>query len=141
MFGNRITLFKLFGFAVRVDASWVVLAVLVTWSLAKGLFPYYYRNLPEMTYWWMGIAGAFGLFVSIIFHELSHSLVARQYGLPIGGITLFIFGGVAEMEEQPVNAKTEFMMAVFGPVSSLVLAGVMLASIPMGTHMPGRCRF
>ena len=135
MFGNRITLFKLFGFAVRVDASWVVLAVLVTWSLAKGLFPYYYRNLPEMTYWWMGIAGAFGLFVSIIFHELSHSLVARQYGLPIGGITLFIFGGVAEMEEQPVNAKTEFMMAVFGPVSSLVLAGVMFGLNTYGyTH-------
>jgi Zn-dependent protease/CBS domain-containing protein len=124
MFGKSITLFKLFGFAVRVDISWAVLAVLVTWSLAKGLFPYYIPGMPGAVYWWMGIVGALGLFLSIILHELSHSLIARRYGLPIGGITLFIFGGVAEMEEQPESAKTEFLMAVAGPLSSIVIAAV-----------------
>jgi Zn-dependent protease len=122
MFGNRITLFKLFGFAVRVDMSWVVLAVLVTWSLAKGRFPSTLNETyPQSYYWLMGAAGAIGLFASIIFHELSHSLVAKQYGLPISGITLFIFGGVAEMEDQPENAKTELLMAAAGPASSVLL--------------------
>jgi Zn-dependent protease len=70
----------------------------------------------------MGVLGALGLFLSIIFHELCHSLVARQYGLNMKGITLFIFGGVAEMDEEPASARAEFMMAVAGPVSSIALA-------------------
>ncbi|HED00594.1 MAG TPA: CBS domain-containing protein [Proteobacteria bacterium] len=122
MFGKRITLFRLLGFEVRIDLSWVVIAVLITWSLALRLFPGYYKGLSKTTYWWMGIAGALGLFVSIIFHELCHSLVARRYGLPMKGITLFIFGGVAEMDEEPPSAKAEFMMAAAGPLSSIVLS-------------------
>jgi Zn-dependent protease/CBS domain-containing protein len=124
MFGKRITLFKLLGFEVRVDISWIVIAVLITWSLAKGFFPYYYPDLSETAYWWMGIAGAMGLFLSVVLHELSHSLVARRYGLTMKGITLFIFGGVAEMPEEPHNPKTEFLMAVAGPASSLALGAV-----------------
>jgi len=134
MFGNRITLFRLFGFDVRVDASWVVLAVLVTWSLAKGWFPSTLKETyPDSYYWLMGAAGAIGLFASIIFHELSHSLVAKQYGLPISGITLFIFGGVAEMEDQPQSAKVEFLTAAAGPVSSLVLALIFYVINMIGT--------
>jgi Zn-dependent protease len=121
MFGKRITIFKLFGFEVRVDLSWLVIAVLVTWTLSKGLFPHYYEGLSRTAYWWMGVAGALGLFISIIFHEFCHSLVARRYGLPMKGITLFIFGGVAEMSEEPDSAKTEFLMAIAGPVSSILL--------------------
>ena len=89
MFGKRITLFKLFGFSVRIDISWLIIVILITWSLALGLFPHYYKDLSKTTYWLMGATGALGLFVSIIFHELCHSLVARRYGLPIKGITLF----------------------------------------------------
>jgi Zn-dependent protease/predicted transcriptional regulator len=122
MFGARMKLFKLFGFEVRIDASWIVIAVLVTWSLAAGLFPYLYPGLSRQTYWTMGVVGALGLFISIIAHEFCHSLVARQYGMAMKGITLFIFGGVAEMGEEPPTARAEFMMAIVGPLSSMAIA-------------------
>jgi Zn-dependent protease len=125
MFGRSISLFKIFGFEIKVDLSWLILAALITWSLAKGLFPEYYKDLPQASYWWMGAAGAVGLFMSIIVHELTHSLVARRYGISMKEITLFIFGGVAHMEEDPPHPKAEFMIAVVGPVSSFCLAGLM----------------
>lgn len=121
MLGKSITLFKLFGFEIRIDVSWFILALLIVWSLAQGLFPVYFKNLSAQTYWWMGVAGALGLFVSIVFHELCHSLVARRYGLPVKGITLFIFGGVAQMEDEPPSAKAEFFMAIAGPLSSILI--------------------
>jgi Zn-dependent protease/CBS domain-containing protein len=136
MFGKRIPLFKLFGFKVNVDASWLILAVLVTWSLAKGLFPYYFTGFSNSTYWWMGIAGALGLFMSIIFHEFCHSLVARQFGMPMKGITLFIFGGVAEMESEPTSPKAEFLMAIAGPLASILL-GVVFYLVHIGATSAG----
>ncbi|GAB4377997.1 MAG: site-2 protease family protein [Calditrichia bacterium] len=75
----------------------------------------------------MGVGGALGLFVSIIFHELSHSLVARTQGLPIKGITLFIFGGVAEMHKELENARAELLMAIAGPIASIIMGGVFFA--------------
>ena len=122
MFGKRISLFKILGFEVKLDFSWFILAILITWSLAKGFFPHYFKDLPNATYWWMGVAGALGLFISIVLHELSHSLVARSYGIPMKGITLFIFGGVAEMDDEPPSPKAEFLMAVVGPLASMVIA-------------------
>jgi Zn-dependent protease/CBS domain-containing protein len=121
MFGKRLRLFKILGFEVRVDASWLLIAILVIWSLAVGVFPREFRGLPTGDYWWMGVAGAFGLFGSIVFHELCHSLVANHYQLPMRGITLFIFGGVAEMGGEPQSPKIEFLMAIAGPISSIVL--------------------
>jgi Zn-dependent protease/predicted transcriptional regulator len=128
MFGKGIRIFRLFGFDVRVDASWILIAVLLTWSLATGVFPHYVSGLTTSTYWWMGVIGMLGLFASVVLHELSHSLVARRFGLPIKGITLFIFGGVSEMEDEPANAKTEFFMALAGPASSIVIGIVCLAA-------------
>jgi Zn-dependent protease len=122
MFTKRYPLFKLLGFEVKIDLTWLILAILVTASLAQGLFPILYEGLTVETYWLMGIAGTLGLFFSIVFHELAHSLVARQFGFPIKGITLFIFGGVAEMDEEPPSAKSEFYMAIVGPIASFVLA-------------------
>ena len=122
MFKHKITLFKLLGFTVSVDASWVIILFLVVWSLAEGIFPDFYPDLADQTYWMMGLIGAIGLFISIIIHEFSHSLVARRYGLEIRGITLFIFGGVAEMKEEPNSPKTEFFMAIAGPIASLMLS-------------------
>jgi Zn-dependent protease len=122
MFGKRITLFKLLGFEVKIDTSWLIIAALIAWSLSSGFFPYQYEGLSAQTYLMMGIAGVLGLFASIIFHELSHSIVARRFGIPMKGITLFIFGGVAEMDKEPPSAKAEFWMALAGPVSSILIA-------------------
>jgi len=122
MFGRSVSLFKIFGFEIKIDLSWLILAALITWSLATGLFPEYYKGLPPAAYWWMGAAGAVGLFLSIVFHELAHSLVARNYGISMKGITLFIFGGVAEMEDDPPNPRAEFFMAIVGPLSSAAIS-------------------
>ncbi len=121
MFGKKIKLFKIFGFEVGIDWSWIILAILIAWSLSVGFFPFRFKNLSTETYWLMGIVGALGLFFSIIFHEMCHSLVARKYGMPMKGITLFIFGGVAEMGEEPPTPKAEFMMAMIGPISSIAI--------------------
>ena len=115
-------LFRIFGFDIKLNLTWLMLALLITWTLGAGLFPADYPGLSPRTYWWMGVAGAIGILFSIVFHELSHSLVARRFGLRIRGITLFIFGGVAEMEEEPASPKVEFLMAVAGPLASLLLA-------------------
>lgn len=128
-------LFRLFGFDVKLNLTWLLLALLITWTLAAGLFPASYPELTQDVYWWMGLAGAVGILFSIVFHELSHSLVARYYGLQIKGITLFIFGGVAEMQEEPVSPRVEFLMAVAGPVASVLLALVFFLFERMVTAM------
>jgi Zn-dependent protease/predicted transcriptional regulator len=132
MFGRRIPLFKLLGFEVRIDLSWIIIAALVTWSLADGLFPFWYPDLTSETYWLMGVVGALGLFVSIVAHEFCHSLVARRFGMPMKGITLFIFGGVAEMGDEPPTAKAEFLMAIVGPLSSIAIGAVFYGIYRMG---------
>lgn len=134
MFGRGIRLFKVFGFSVEVDASWLIIAALVTWTLATGYFPVYAPHLSEATYWWMGAAGAGGLFVSIVLHELSHSLVARRYGLEMRGIRLFIFGGVAQMDEEPRSPLAEFMMAIAGPIASVLIAAASFGLYYLGTR-------
>jgi Zn-dependent protease len=122
MFNKRVKLFSLFGFEVRLDASWIILAILVAWSLSVGLFPVHFTGLSTETYWIMGVVGALGLFLSIIVHEMAHSLVARKYGMPMKGITLFIFGGMAEMGDEATSPKGEFLMAIVGPISSFAIA-------------------
>ena len=136
VFTKRVPLFTLLGFQVSIDLSWIILALLVTWSLAAGLFPALYPDLAPATYWWMGLAGMLGLVFSIVVHEFAHSLVARHYDMPIKGITLFIFGGVAEMDQEPTSAKAEFWVAIVGPIASfIVAAGFQLLAI--GTDAAG----
>ncbi|MGM0483849.1 MAG: site-2 protease family protein, partial [Candidatus Krumholzibacteriota bacterium] len=81
MFGRKITLFSIMGFDIRIDLSWLIIVVLISWSLAVAVFPSRLEGQSEFVYWIMGIAGAAGLFASVTFHELSHSIVARRYGL------------------------------------------------------------
>ena len=113
--------FSLFGFDVYVDASWLLLAVLITWSLAVGVFPSIDPGLTSAAYWSMAVVATVGLLFSIVFHEMSHAAVAQGFGMPIRGITLFIFGGVAEMHSEPTSALSEFLMALAGPIASAVL--------------------
>ncbi len=139
MFEHRLTLFELFGFKVHVDASWLLLAVLVVWSLARFYFPAVLPDHSEATYLFMGIAGLIGLGFSIVVHELAHSLVARRFDMPIRGITLFVFGGVAEMEDEPTSAKGELLMALAGPAMSLFVSIVfsVLAGLAAGPEGAG----
>jgi Zn-dependent protease len=104
-----------------------------------GVFPASLPGLDSGTYWLMGAAGALGLFLSIVFHEMWHSIIDRRYGLAMDGITLFIFGGVAEMKTEPADPPSEFWMAVAGPISSVCLAGGfwMLASGLTLAHLVG----
>jgi len=129
-------LFRLFGFPIRIDLSWFIIVVLVTWSLAVGLFPRLFPGLEGGQYWAMGVAGALGLFVSILLHELAHALVARRFGLRMRGITLFIFGGVAEMVDEPPSAKAEFWVAVAGPVASVLIAAGCFGLETLGEGWP-----
>jgi Zn-dependent protease len=122
MFGRGFRLFNLMGFEIRLHSSWLILAVLVIWSLAGGYFPYKFPGYTAADYLLMAAGGLAGLFFSIIIHEFAHSVVARHYGIPMNGITLFIFGGVAEMGDEPPNAKSEFLMAIAGPLTSFLIA-------------------
>ena len=122
MFGKSINLFRIFGFAIRIDPSWFIVAGLVTWQFATLALPFWAPGLPAATYWLTGVLAALGYFVSVVLHELSHSLVARRFGLEMRGITLFIFGGVAEMPGEPPTAQAEFLVAAAGPAASFALA-------------------
>jgi Zn-dependent protease/predicted transcriptional regulator len=132
MFGKAVTLFHLFGFRVRVDASWLIIAALVTWSLAEGFFPQIAPELGAGRYWIMAVAGTIILFLSIIAHEFAHALVARRFGIPMRGITLFIFGGVAEMDDEPPSAKAELSMAIAGPIMSVLISALFFVLAMMG---------
>ena len=124
MFKNAVQLFEIFGFKLKVDPSWLLIAALIVWSLSTSYFPGVLPGETSTVYTSLGIIAMLGMFVSLILHELSHSVVARSYGLKVGGITLFIFGGVAELEEEPHDPKSEFQIAIAGPLMSLFLAGV-----------------
>lgn len=136
MFNRAIPLFRLMGFPIRLDPSWFIIFFLIVWSLSVAVFPVNYPNLAGATYWTMGIIGALGLFVSVILHELGHAVVARSYGLPIRGITLFIFGGVAELQDEPQSAKVEFFVAIAGPFVTLLIAALTYGLALLGQNWP-----
>jgi len=116
------------GIPIRIHYTlWFVFA-LIAWSLAVGYMPQQYPGLGVLTYWAIGIASAIILFASILIHELSHSYVAKKNGLPIGRITLFFFGGVSEMTEEPQDPELEVRMAAAGPLMSFLIAAIIGAA-------------
>ena len=119
---KQIELIRIFNIPIKLDLSWFIIVAFISWTLALGYFPHKYPDLDKSIYWIMGISSALLLFVSVLLHELSHSIVAKKNNIPIKGITLFIFGGVAEMTEEPTTAKSEIKMASAGPVCSGALA-------------------
>jgi Zn-dependent protease/CBS domain-containing protein len=122
MFSNAVKIFSLNGFDIKVDPSWLIIASLVTWSLSQQYFPSVLPGASSGTYMMMALIGMLGLFASLLLHELAHSVVARQLGVPIKSITLFIFGGMAELEAEPTSARVEFWVALAGPLMSFCLA-------------------
>lgn len=109
------------GIPIRIHASWFLVFLFVTWSLATGYLPGALPGLSELRYWGMGAVAALLLFLSVLLHELGHSYVAQRYRIPIGQITLFLFGGIAQMRKEPPSPKAEFLIAMAGPLVSFVL--------------------
>ena len=112
------------GFDIRIDTSWLVIFFLVFWSLARGVFPDQYPELTSGAHTTMGLVGSLLFFVSLLIHELSHAVVARSKSIPVEGITLFIFGGMAHTSREPDTPRDELLIAGVGPLTSLALAGL-----------------
>ena len=115
---------RLLGIPVVVHSSWFIALFVLSWSLALAYYPEQARGLSSGTYWWMGIISALLLFASVLVHELAHALVARRYGVRTRSITLFMFGGVAQIAAEPPTADAELAIAAAGPAMSYVLAGL-----------------
>jgi Zn-dependent protease len=119
---QNISLGRILGIPITLDLSWFLVFGLLTWSLATSVFPAEFRRWPATLYWIVGAATALMLFVSVLLHELGHSMVARRYRIVVRRITLFFFGGVAEIGSEPPSALAEFWIALAGPAVSLALA-------------------
>lgn len=119
---NSFQIGKLFGIGIKIDYTWFVIFALISWTLGSHYFPQLYPLWSHTIYWIMAILTAVIFFASIIAHELAHSLVSRSKGIPVRSITLFIFGGVAEISDEPKKPGSEFWMAIAGPLTSLVIA-------------------
>lgn len=119
---HTISIGRIFGIPIGLDYSWFVIFALITWTLASSYYPSEFKGWPELTYWVTGAATALMLFVSVLLHELGHSVVALRYGISVRSITLFLFGGVAQIEQEPPSPVSEFFIALAGPLVSLVLA-------------------
>jgi Zn-dependent protease/predicted transcriptional regulator len=115
---------RILGIPVRIHYTLWLVFLLIAWSLASGYMPRQYPGLDVVTYWAIGVASALLLFVSVLVHELAHSYIAKKNGLPITRITLFFFGGVSEIGEEPKNPRLEVRMAAAGPLTSFVIAGI-----------------
>ncbi len=123
-FGFRIA--RVAGIDIRVDLSLAIVFSLIAFSLGKGLFPAWHPEWSAFVTWLTALAAAFLFFVSILIHELSHALVGRAQGIPINAITLFVFGGVAQLEREPHTWRAELLMAIAGPIASFILGLVFL---------------
>jgi Zn-dependent protease len=119
---QAITLGHILGIPIGLDYSWFLIFGLVTWTLAVGYYPDEFKNWPMAQYWIVGAVTAIMLFVSVLLHELGHSVVSLRYKTPVCRITLFIFGGVAEIGAEPPSARAEFLIAIAGPAVSFALA-------------------
>lgn len=120
--------FSLFGTEIRIHVSWVIMALFIAWSLASGSLPLLFTGLPAGSYWSMAGIIVMGLAVSIVLHELAHTLVGRAMGVSVDRITLFLFGGVAELREEPKRPGAELAMALAGPAFSTAFSFALAAA-------------
>jgi Zn-dependent protease len=119
---------KVKGIPIKLHFTLAIVFALIAWTLAVNYMPLFYPDLPESAYWTMGILGAIILFISVLLHELSHSMVAKRYGYKVRQIILFVFGGVSDIRDEPKEEyRKEFTIAIVGPLSSFALAGLFAA--------------
>ena len=121
---GSLRLGKIAGIDIYTHLSWFIILVLLTWSLASGWFAQLFPGWATTTYWIVAFISALLLFGCVLVHELAHALVAQASGLTVRNITLFIFGGVAHVEEDMKRPGVEFRVAIAGPIASFLLAGV-----------------
>jgi Zn-dependent protease/CBS domain-containing protein len=124
---QEIDLFKVAGVQIAIDYSWLIIFVLVLWSLSAGYFPELHPGYPGIDYWMVGIVATLLFFASIVTHELAHAIVANHLGQPVERISLFIFGGMAHLGHEPTSARDELKIAAVGPLTSFVLGTFFLA--------------
>ena len=135
MFRHNIPLGRILGIPIGLDYSWFVVFALLTWMLAGSYYPAEFKDWSPLLYWFMGAVTAIMLFVSVLLHELGHSVVALRYNIPVRSITLFLFGGVAQIGAEPPSAIAEFLIAIAGPLVSLVLAVLFYSVQPLVAGM------
>src|SRR4030042_3647295 len=137
MKNKTIQLFQVRGIPIALEPSWFLIFALITWSLAVSYFPNEFRNWTRLQYWSVAVVTSLLFFISVLLHELGHSLVALRYKHPVKGITLYIFGGISEIATEVRNAVEEFVIAFTGPLTSILLAAVFyLAALVFRTITP-----
>jgi Zn-dependent protease/CBS domain-containing protein len=119
MYGG-VRIGRIFGISIHVDWSWIFIFLLVTWNLS-ALFGNLHPNWEVVLRWGIALAAALLFFASVLAHELAHSLVARAFGVPVRNITLFLFGGVSNIQRHPPSPQAEFMISIVGPATSILL--------------------
>jgi Zn-dependent protease/CBS domain-containing protein len=112
---------RIFGINIYVDWSWILIFLLVMWDLAAAVFPQLHPHWGTTLIWGTAIAASLLFFASVLAHELAHSIVARTNGIPVHDITLFLFGGVSNIQGEPPSPGVEFVMAIVGPLTSIML--------------------
>jgi len=128
---HTIPLGRVLGIQIDLDYSWFLIFVLLTWILAVTYYPAELKGETTTQYWVMGVLTAVLFFVSVVVHELAHSIVALRYRIPVRRITLFMFGGVSQISAEPPSASAEFLIAVVGPITSLALAALFFLLEPL----------
>jgi len=133
---------RVFGINIRIDWSWLFILLLITWNLSV-VFADTHANWAPGVNWLLALVAAILFFASLLAHELAHSLVARSRGIPVRNITLFLFGGVSNIERDPDSPKSEFLVSIVGPLTSFVIGVVLIlivraAGRPVGTMSNAR---
>ncbi len=124
---GRIRLGRVAGVEIGLDYSWFIIFALVLLAMGTGYLPHSLPTIPRTVIWVLALLTTLLFFASVLAHELAHSIVARLNGMPVEGIDLFIFGGVAKLDEEPRTSGQEFVMAIVGPLASFLLAAIFLA--------------
>ena len=126
--GSSFKLGRVLGIEIGIHWSWIFIFALVTWMFASTIFGEFYPEWTEAQRWIGGAFVALIFFLSVLTHEMSHAIVSNRHGLPVRSITLFVFGGVANLTKEPDSPGLEFRIAIVGPLTSLTI-GALFAAI------------